>query len=343
MRPALVAALTIGLATSAAALGEIDPGVRAVAMRYLRFSAGDIADLQAGKIVKHSNDASAPGEIAVAGGVRVHVPKQRFLDRVRDIVGFKRTPDVLEIGRFSNPPTLQDLAGLTIGKDDFDASTCRIKDCDVRLPADVIRRVQHEIDPHARDAQQQAASLFKQVLLDDVIAYEKGETRGRLLEYDDGDRPIQPANEFDGVLRDAPALAALAPSLPDHFRKYPAEPIAGDEDFLYWSKEKFGIAPFITVTHVTIVCPTAATCVVATRDVYSSRYIDASLSITVATDAAGDPDSFYLIFANRSRANALKGGLAGLRRALASRRARSSVEDNLKRIKKQLETGLASP
>ena len=34
--------------------------------------------------------------------------------------------------------------------------------------------------------------------------------------------------------------------------------MAGAEDFLYWSKEKFGIAPFITVTHVVIACPIGA-------------------------------------------------------------------------------------
>jgi hypothetical protein len=253
---------------------------------------------------------------------------------VRDIANFKRGPDVLAIGRFSNPPTLQDLASLTVDKDDIDARSCKLQDCDVRLPASVIERMPHEADPSA---------YFKQVLLDNVLAYERGDAQGRILQYDDGDRPIRPADEFDGLLRNTPALGALVPSLPDHFLKYPADPVAGDDDFLYWSKEKFGIEPFITVTHVTIVCPTSRTCVMATRDVYSSRYIDASLSISVASDVGNQSDGFYLIFANRSRASALKGGFAaGLRRSVAARRARGSLEDNLKRVKTLLESGLAS-
>ena len=145
--------------------------------------------------------------------------------------------------------------------------------------------------------------------------------------------------EFEGLVNGSSALGALVPGLPDHFLHYPADAVAGDDDFLYWSKEKFGIAPFITVTHVTIVCPSARTCVMATRDVYSSRYIDASLSISIATDAASQPDGFFLIFANRSRANALKGGFAGLRRALTARRARASLEENLKQVKARLESG----
>ena len=328
------AALTLAFAMLATAPGDdIDPAVRAVLSQQWKFSADDLNDLEHGKIVKHSVDTSAAGEMAVCGAVRVQTSKQRFLDLVRDIATFKRGPDVVEIGRFSNPPTLQDLAPLTIDKNDLNARSCKLRDCDVRLPANVIERLPHEPDP---------AAYFKQVLLDNVLAYERGDAQGRILQYDDGDRPIRPADEFEGLLQNTPALAALVPSLPDHFRKYPADTIAGDDDFLYWSKEKFGIEPFITVTHVTIVCPSTRTCVMATRDVYSSRYIDASLSISVASDASNPADGFYLIFANRSRASALKGGFAGLRRSLAGRRARGSLEENLKQVKARLESGLAS-
>jgi hypothetical protein len=331
----LIASLVAVLAAQPGS--DIDPAIRAVMTRYLRFSASDLAELQDGRIVKHSNEAGAPGELAVAGGTRIRSAKEVFLDRVRDIAQFKRGPDVLQIGRFSQPPTVQDLAGLTVDKDDFDVRTCRVGDCDVRLPADVIRQFQQQIDPRAADAQERTAALFKQVLVDHVAAYEKGETAGRILEYDDGRTPIRPGDEFDGVLRDSPSLAALMPGLPDHLRNFPASRLPAAEDFLYWSKERFGIAPFITATHVTIVCPAPHTCVVTTKDVYSSRYIDASLAISVATDAQSTRENFYLIYANRSRANALKGGLAGLRRALAGRRARASLEESLKTIKNRLE------
>jgi hypothetical protein len=91
------------------------------------------------------------------------------------------------------------------------------------------------------------------------------------------------------------------------------------------------------VTHVTIVCPSAATCVVTTKDVYSSRYIDASLAITIATDTLETPEASYLVYGNRSRANALKGRLSSLRRAIVERRARGSLEEHLRTLKAQLE------
>jgi len=305
---------------------DINHEVRGVLTRYLRFTTTELADLHRSKIVKHSIDSDVLGELAVAGALRVNVPKTAFLDRVRDITRFKSSPDVLQIGRFSDPPTLQDLAGLTIDKDDFNPATCHVGDCDIRLPADVIRQFERG----------RPADYFKRVLFDDVVAYLNGSS-GRMQQYDDGPRPIRPVDEFNALLNREPAVGVLVPGLPEHVRNFPSNRLEGVEDFLYWSKEKFGVAPFITVTHVTIVCRTVQRCVMATKDVYSSRYIDASLALTIASDGLGDPNHFYLVYANRTRADALKGRFSMVRRAIASRRARASLEENLGSLKNQLE------
>ena len=322
----------LALACAAALLVAADPNddinheVRGVLTRYLRFTTTELADLHRGRIVKHSIDSDVPGELAVAGAVRVNVSKNEFLARVRDITRFKSSPDVLQIGRFSDPPTWQDLAALTIDGDDFNPATCHVGDCDVRLPADVIRQFERG----------RPADHLKRILFDEIVAYLNGSS-GRMRQYDDGSRPIRPLDEFNALLNREPAVGALAPRLPEHLRTFPSNRVEGAEDFLYWSKEKFGVAPFITVTHVTIVCRTVQNCVVATKDVYSSRYIDASLALTIASDGLSDPNHFYLVYANRTRADALKGRFSLLRRAIAGRRARASLEENLGSLKNQLE------
>jgi hypothetical protein len=330
----VVLALCAGMA--AAENPDINPDVRALLAHDLRFSNEDFAKLERNNVVSHGLDAGAAGEVALAGAVQVHASKAEFFARVRDIARFKQSPDVMQIGRFSNPPTLADLAPLTVDRDDFDVRSCRVGDCGVRLPAATIRRFQQEIDPKAPDAQERGAALFKQVLLDDVTAYVTGGP-GRLLEYDDGSRPIKPVEEFEGILRNFSAIHILVPDLANHLKDFPSNSLPGAEDFLYWSKEKFGIEPFITVTHVTLTCTSAETCVMTTKDVYSSRYVDASLALAIASDAVGTPNAFYLVYANRSRANALKGGLSRLRRMMAERRARGGLEASLKTIKAQLE------
>jgi hypothetical protein len=314
----------------------LEPGVQAVLAGPLRFSAGELAELRRGEVVRHGLPGRASGEIAVAGGVGVRAPKAAFFAHARDIARFKSGPAVLQIGRFSTPPVLEDLAALTVDRDDFDVRACRLHDCGVRLPAAVIERIGRDIDVTAPDAQARGAALFKQVLLDHVTAYLSGGP-GLMTQYDDGERPIRPQEEFEGTLAGMPEIGALLQGLPDHLRHLASSRLPEAEDFLYWSKEKFGLAPFITVTHVTIVCRSAATCLMTTRDVYSSRYLDASVALAIASDLGGTPGAFALVYTNRSRANALKGALGVLRRTLAERRARGGLEDSLGVIKKQLE------
>ena len=337
MRPLrVIGPVLVGAATLAAVESDIDTAIRGVLTRYLRFTTSELADLQAGKVVRHGLDSTAAGEVGVVGAVRIRAPKAKFLTHVRDIARFKGGPDVLQIGKFSRTPTIDDLASLTVEQSDFDVRECKVGDCDARLPAAVIQRLEREVDLNAPDVQQQAAARFKQVLLEDVTAYVSGGP-GRFDQYDGGSRPIRPLDEFDGVLRSSPALAALVPGLPDHLNNFPSSRLPDAEDFLYWSKEKISMSSFITVTHVTIVCPSAATCVITTKDVYSSRYIDASLAITIATDTLETPAAFYLVYGNRSRANALKGRLSSLRRAIVERRARGSLDEHLKMLKAQME------
>src|SRR5438067_1125138 len=248
-------AVLIGLTVSVMAAGgpssDLQPELRRLLVGDLRFSSADLGDLERGKVIRRVLDPTSSGELAVAGGVRIHGNKASLLAAYRDIVRFKRNANVLEIGRFGNPPQLSGLEGLTITHDDFDLRECRVGNCDIRLPADCIRRFTNEVDWRRPDAAAHAASLFKQMLLDNVRAYSGGGP-GRITEYDDELEPVRPVEDFHAVLKSSPYIEAALPGLAAHLTTYPVDPMPGAEDFLYWSKEKFGIAPFISVTHVTL-------------------------------------------------------------------------------------------
>jgi hypothetical protein len=331
-------ALALGTAMLAAEppMSDLQPDLRLILVRDLKFSSGELADLEHGKVVRHTLPVNGVGEVAVVGGIRIHATRERFLAAYRDIVRFKRGASILEIGRFSSTPVLTDLDGLTIDRDDFDLRACQVGDCDIRLPASDIHRFASEVDWTHPDADARAAALFKQILLDNVHAYATGGA-GRIAQYDDDKRTIMPVEDFKALLKNSPYIEAALPGLGAHVADYPAGPLPGAEDFLYWSKEKFGIAPFISVTHVTIAPSGAHQVVVTTRDVYSSRYVDASLALAIASDSVSDPGSFYLFYVNRARANALRGPFSRLRRSIVERRAKASLEENLKDVKQRLE------
>lgn len=331
---ALVGAVDVAPAPAS----DLQPELRGLLSRELRFTPADLADLEKGKVVARRLGGSVPGEVAVAGAVRVNVDKEVFIERYRDIERFKKSPDVLAIGRFGDAPSVADLTPLNIEKQDVDLRACQVGNCDIRLPAAAIARFQKEIDWSAPDADARAAVLFKDILAGSVHAYATGGP-GRITEYDDEKQPVRPSDDFDALVKRSTYLEALAPGLPAHLETFPAAPLLGAEDILYWSKEKFGsLTPFISVTHIAIAHPRPHTCVLASRDVYSSRYFDASLSVTVASDAVMTPNAFYLVYINRSRAQALKGAFAGIRRGIVERRARGSLEENLKTTKARLES-----
>lgn len=324
------------IAQTAGSTPDVPPVLRTLLASDFRFSHDDLANLQNGQAVAHRIRGAAPGEAGAVGAIRIAGRKETFVELYRDIVQFKRGPNVTSIGLFGNPPSPKDLAALELTRDDLGLRDCKVGDCDVRLPAADIQRVQTEIDWRAADADARAVALFKELFAGYVRAYAAGGAE-RVSQYD-SDRPsIRPLDEFAALLAGAAYLDRLAPGLTRHIEEYPAGRLAGAEDFIYWSMEKFGgLAPFVSATHVTVAQPAPTLAVITSRDVYSSRYFDASLSLTVAADAT-EPGAFYLVYVNRSRASALKGAFAGLRRSIVERRARGSVQENLELTKARVE------
>jgi hypothetical protein len=65
--------------------------------------------------------------------------------------------------------------------------------------------------------------------------------------------------------------------------------------------------------------------------------------LTAALAAAPDPSpSFYLLYFNRSRSDALHGGFSGLARGRVKSRARAGALENLARIQHSIEAQFAA-
>jgi len=78
--------------------------------------------------------------------------------------------------------------------------------------------------------------------------------------------------------------------------------------------------------------------VVVQKQLYASHYYDGSLAVAVAISATeGTTPITYLVYANRSRGDVLKGGFGGLRRSVARNQAKSAAEQTLTTIKTVLE------
>lgn len=294
----------------------------------------ELATVERGQPVAKILDVKEKREVAAFGIVRVQTPRPFFVERFRDIEQFKRSAAVLQIGRFSDPPRSEDVRDLIIDPVDIDSMrTCRVGDCDVRLSRATIERFRREIhwsSPRWRD---EVTALARESLVEYAAAYLVAGDQA-LASYDDHKRPVVVADEFRSILDASHHVARTAPEFLDYLRAFPRQPLPGVESFLYWSKEKFGFKPVVSVTHVAIYTGRPAVTLVVSKQIYASHYFDASFATTALIDASDG--GFYLMYLNRTRAASLN-KLGGLAKPFAERRAREGMVQYLRAVKERLE------
>jgi hypothetical protein len=327
-----------GVAAPQAPFQELETFLR----RDLAFSSADLQQLRQDRVIAKVVKTNQH-EVAAFGIVRIQGPKSLFLEQYRDIVTYKKGKAVPQVGKFSFPPRLEDFQGLTLERQDIDAlKNCRVGRCDVKLPDDAIERFRREIDWSAPDATLRATTLLRQIMLDLVNAYLAGGNAG-LSEYADKKRRTRIADEFGQLLAQFPYLFDSAPEFHSYLANFPYTPLPNVENFIYWSKENYGLKPVITITHVSIYQPSndpRSSILIASKQIYATHYFEASLGLTGISDAStGEPVTrFYLMYLNRSRADALRGGFGGLARGIVAGKMRESLRDNLEITKQKIES-----
>jgi hypothetical protein len=313
--------------------------------KQLAFTPAELIALENSKIIVKLPKTPETREVAAFAIMRLDIPADFLVERVRDITNFKKSENVLQIGKFSNPPRLEDLAGLTFDQVDIDAvRACRVKNCDIKLPAKYIERFQKEVNWSATNHRDRVTELLREMLLEHVQAYAKW-GNAALGKYEDKSYPLILADEFKSLLKPAAYMYGYAPEFQKYLEEYPQgrpDNAAVSEDFFYWSKEDFGLKPVTTVTHVTIYKRShdkASDLIIASKGIYGSHYFESSLGLTVFLQAQNtDQPRTYLIYMNRSRTDALRGFFAGLKRSLIGGNLRDAAKKNMEMMKVKLET-----
>ena len=303
-------------------------------------SAAEISRLDHGHVVSRTLDVSNRREVATLGVVRIRTSPQRYIEQLSDIAKFKRTADVIQIGRFSDVPQPGDVAALTIDEADLkQLRACRVENCDLRLPAEAIERVHRAIDWRAPDASSKASLLVRQLLFDYVARYRQIGTAAR-MEYADRAPRLDVGGEFASLLAADPISSAYAPRLHRHLLEYPAVSAEKISDFLYWSKELVRGRPVISITHVAIAAAVDESPVayaVGSKQIYAMHYYDASLGLTLLVpDRTAAAPATYVIYLNRSRIDLFDGLFGGIVRRVVAGKARTLVAEQLQRLQRVL-------
>jgi hypothetical protein len=316
---------------------------------YLRkheFSKKDLEAVERGEAVVKLLDTEHDSQTQLLGVVKIQGAPEELASRYRNIVDFEKGTGILQIGLFTDPPGVDDLAALTIDPVDIeDLKECLPGDCGIKLSAEAIQAFR-QIDWEAQEAVSIAERLAREMLVDFLRAYQKGGNTA-LGTLHDKEKPLEVGLAFEAMI-ESPEFPAYFPDLYSYLNDYPAAGIPGAKEFFYWSKVNFGLKPMIRLNHVVIYQPSGRPDVryaVASKMLYSSHYFNTGIEMKFLAATPESADSYYLVANNQSRSD----GFSGLTGFFAGRKirgkAREALESYLASVKRNLEAGgnLAAP
>ena len=310
---------------------------------YVGLNDEEIAQIRSGKAVAKILDSPTADEVFVFGAVYVQSNPDDYLRLASDVDSLRKLPNYLAIQKFSDPPRLSDLDGLTLEADDIQKlKTCKPGHCEVQLPSDAMEAFQRSVEWSAQDAAAQVNRLAKQMVLDAVLHYQQGGDAA-LGTYRDKDHPANVADTFQSLLSRSKALPVYLPELDRYLLDYPNAESKDIESQFYWEKVNFGLKPTIRVIQAIVYRGASATdpaYAVALKQLYSSHYFETALDITVCVrdEENQKHPGIYLITLKGSQQAGLTGLKGGIVRKVAVDKTRSSLEKALAAIKEKLET-----
>ena len=320
---------------------SVETRLRTFLKSVIQLDDDQIAAVERGKLVTKQLHTSEKAEIAAFGILRIRGTAEALLAQARDVQRFRKFAHVSEMGRFSNPPQLKDLQGLTLADIDRDLlKECVSGKCGVKLDAATIERLRSEVDWTAPDAADHAAKLLKKQLVAYVQAYLQGGTDAMGVIVD-GKQPKALSAEFRALLGNTPFLYEYLPEFSKYLQDYPKEALPGAEDSFFWMKDTLGPKPVTSVQHATFhrAPGPGVHLLLAYKQIYASHFYNAGLEITAAIDApdvAGKP-GFYLLTLYRTRIDPPTGMLAGVVLGKVRGGIEQGVAEKLKRAKELVE------
>jgi len=279
---------------------------------------------------------AAERQIGVIAVTPISIAPDAFVDRVRAAGGVKHAEVVS--GRFSTPPTLADLAPISLDDGDVDRlrRLCRPGDCRLNLADHEIAAVQRAL---ASDGSAETQRAFRQVVLERAARYLRGGL-GAVPEYHDRSHPVRPAAIFGEILQQSHYLKTHLPRVAAYLERFPSADSTGAESFLRWSKATINDKAVVMVGHVSIFRPTPSPGVPAVlvtgKQVYASRYMNGELTLTMLFPGERG-SSAYLVHVNRAELDELGGAFSGLKRALILGRIKEEATGTLAELRDRLE------
>ncbi len=259
-------------------------------------------------------------EIAILGIVAVGAPYSATRDRLREVPAWvARSRGRVALGIFGSPARAADAAALRIDPKDFaDFRSCRPGKCDIKLPVSSMREFQQALG--AQGTLDTGERLVRERLARYADDYRKLGTAS-IVEYADKDAPVAAAEVFDRLLADSPYLLEYVPAFQHHLRDFPAAPLPGASDMMYWATDRLpALRPIVSLVHAAWQeVPGRSLALLGEKQIYASHYFDGAFTLTTVLPNPRAPSGTLLIICRRMHFDVLPGGILNIRGRVASK------------------------
>ena len=153
------------------------------------------------------------------------------------------------------------------------------------------------------------------------------------------------AEEQRALIAASSYIGKVLPEFPEHLKAFPKSKVSAVENWIVWSKIKFGLKPVLAINHIMIyqtAKETGPQIVVASKQIYANHYFDSSLGLTAFVNIPGASPGSFLLYENRSRADGLEGMFGKLKRGLVEDRAVDGVKTILEQSRVNLNARASS-
>jgi hypothetical protein len=314
-----VGAALIGCLASPAPAQQRPAALTLFLRKHIGLDSAQLALLEQGQTIVKVLDTEDKRDVAVFGIVTTDLPRDAYIRRVLDFQHSLRAPTRARFGLFSNPATPSDVAALTIdARDVADLKECQPGKCQVKLPAEDMRRIQEEVDWNAGDVQARVDAYARRRLREYVTDY-RARGNAAMVVYDDRGN-VRAGDAFAGLLGQSPYIYEYAPSFHNYLMTYPRGGELKDlTEVLFWSVDLLPrLKPILSVTHLVVCTPPElpAATLVAAKQIYADHYFEAAFDLLTVVErpTATGTSGTYLVLLRRFRFDHMpSGGLINIR------------------------------
>ena len=316
----------VGLAIVAAVLEPVPAAAELpetpVLLASLGFTPDEIAQIEAGKLVRHSLAPASERELTAGLAFHVPVPPAQLVEQSeRDLLD-RVDPNIIGYAAVATPGSVADFAKLTLAPDPAGRAQAYVG----AAPGGALQLSAAEIAafgalgsgaaPSAVEAQLRSA------LLERVQAYRARGLAGiEPYALADG-KTRSPGEELRTATNASKGLADHVPAAFQFLLSYPNGKPAGAEELFRWSHFEAHGVPTIALTHVLLI-PDGDAWIVAQRQFYVSTGYNAEQAIAAFLPAQGGT---IVVYGNRTSTDQITGFGGGTKRSLGSKVLASQLE-----------------